>query len=324
MRKKYVKQKKSHFKINFLLIIFLIFAIVKIPEVYSAGFNNLKFAQISDAHFSNYEKNTSFKMLESSPDLLDDAIDQVNSTPKINFVMFTGDLINMPYEKQLNAFIKHANKLCCPWYATFGNHDISIGGYLSKKTYFDIIRSQNPDFTTTERYYSFVPKRGYKAIALDTTIDSEMTSQGIIDEEQLAWLDNELKSAKNSVIIIFMHVPIKQPYKSDNHRLRNSEEVLALLNKYNNPMVICSGHYHSVKVFQQGNKLFVASPSLVSFPNAFRIVNINSQKNKIIVDLYLKETRLEEVQMRAKLRIIGSSLLYGEENDRNATYELKR
>ena len=324
MRKKYIKHKKSHFRINFLLIIFLIFAVIKMPEVYSANCNNLKFAQISDAHFSNYEKNTSYKMLEDSAEILDDAISQVNSTPKINFVMFSGDLINQPYEKQLTAFIKHANNLSVPWYAIYGNHDISIDGYLNKRTFFDIINAQNYNFHETERYYSFIPKRGYKVIALDTTIDNEITTQGIIDETQLAWLDNELKSAKNSVIIIFMHVPIKQPYPSENHSLRNAAEVLSVLNKYSNPMIICSGHYHSVKVFKQSNKLFIASPSLVTYPNAFRIVNINSQKNKIIVDLYLRETRLEEVQMRAKLRILGSKMLYGEESDRNATYELKR
>ena len=324
MGKKYIKKKKSHFKINFLVLIFLIFAIIKIPEVYSANCNNLKFAQISDAHFSTFEKNTSYKMLENSADILDDVVMQVNSTPKINFVMFSGDLINKPVEKQLLEFITHANKLNCPWYAVYGNHDISIDGYLNKRKYFEIINGRNLDFNETERYYSFVPKRGYKVIGLDTTVDGEMTSQGVIDETQLNWLDNELKNSKNQIIIIFMHVPIIQPYTSDSHSLRNAEAVLAVLNKYKNPMVICSGHYHCVKVFQRGNKLFVSSPSLVSYPNAFRIVNINSQKHKIIVDLYLKETNLEEVRTRAKLRILGSKLLYGEESDRNATYELKR
>ena len=323
--KKYRKHKKFNgFRIKLLLFVFLIFTIVLVPKVYSANFNNLKFIQVSDVHYSSFEDNTSYKMLENSIELFDDAIDQINSVSNVNFVMFTGDMINLPLKKELLGFIKEANKICHKWYVVLGNHDVDVDGKLTKKMYFDILNSHNLNFAQTNSYYSFIPKKGYKVIGLDTTIDGEFTAQGLITQEQLQWLDKELKSAGNSVVILFMHAPLEPPYHSPSHIVRNAEEVKAVINKYNNPMLICSGHYHAVRVKQDENKLYISSPALVSYPNAFRIVNIHSQKQKIIVDLYLKETRLDEVRTRAKIRILGSSVIYGEDSDRTGTYELKR
>ena len=79
-------------------------------RVYSASNNNLTFAQISDVHFSTNPVNTSYRLTAESGALLADAIDQINTTPNINFVMFTGDQINTPYEKQLMAFLPYANQ----------------------------------------------------------------------------------------------------------------------------------------------------------------------------------------------------------------------
>ena len=96
------------------------------------------------------------------------------------------------------------------------------------------------------------------------------------------------------------------------------------LYSYNRPIIWLSGHYHSTKVIQDGKLLFISSPSLISYPNAYRIVNINSQKDKVLVDLYFKETNLKDIKNRAKLRVIFSGLLEGEESDRSGSYELIR
>ena len=63
---------------------------------------------------------------------------------------------------------------------------------------------------------------------------------------------------------------------------------------------------------------------MITYPNAFRVVNINSQRDKILVDFYFKETNLKDVQMRSKLRVIFTNLFEGEERDRVGTYELER
>ena len=289
-----------------------------------AGSSNLRFAQISDAHYSTFEKDTSFKILNESGKLLDDAIMQVNNTPNLDFVMFTGDMVNQPQEDQLLSFIKHANLLCFPWYVVLGNHDISHGGRLSKKMYLDILNGHSSNYCYTCPYYSFTPKKGYKVIGLDTIIDYEMTSQGEVSEEQLKWLKKELNHSKGDIVIIFTHVPLIEPFPSDNHKLRNSYDVKLLLKKYDIPIIVCSGHYHATKIFQEDNVLYINTPSLVSYPNAFRVINLSPRRNKILVDVYLKETNLKTLQSKAKAKGIGVNLLYGSEADRTNTFELPR
>jgi len=51
---------------------------------------------------------------------------------------------------------------------------------------------------------------------------------------------------------------------------------------------------------------------------------LNTSKNKVRVDVFLKETGLKEVQTHARIRLMGTQLLYGEESDRNGSFELRR
>jgi len=293
-------------------------------QVYSASGDSLTFAQISDAHYSSAKTNTSYRLTAESGELLEDAIAQVNETPNVDFVMFTGDMINTPYQKELMKFLPYANKLKCPWYAVFGNHDISIGGYLSKKLYLDILNSHNKNFSFSKPYYSFVPKKGYKVIGLDSIIDDRVTANGNIYAEELKWLDKELSKSKNDTVLIFMHGPLVEPLHSQSHTVLNADQVLAVINKHKNPIAIFSGHYHTTKVTKMGNVLHVSTPSLVSYPNAFRIVRVNNQKKKVIFDIYFKETRYKDVQKRAKMMAFGSKTYYGADDDRTVTYEIDK
>lgn len=286
--------------------------------------SSLKFAQISDAHFTTFQEDTSYKVLKSSPEILDDAVMQVNRIPNIDFTIFTGDLINEPLEKELLSFMSHANLLNSPWYAVFGNHDVTRTGSLNKQKYFDIVCGHNRNFCYKNSYYSFVPKKGYRVIVLDTTPDDKHTCNGHISDEQLSWLKDELKAAKGDVVVIFTHVPVVEPYPSETHRLLNSYELKLLLKKFDNPIVVCSGHYHATKVLQEDNVLYIESPSLVTYPCAFRVVNIVSHHKKVLVDVYIKETCLKSIQDRAKSKCMASPLLCGKEEDRTWTYEISK
>lgn len=322
--KNYKKKKESFFSkvVNFVLTIIVACAIGS--QVCTAANNNLRIAQVSDAHFSSFEENTSYKFLKKSGDLLDDVIFQINTSGPYDFVVFTGDLINVPKSDELEKFINHANKLVYPWYAIDGNHDIDIDGKLSKEKFLKILANHNDNMNQKNIYYAFTPKKGFRVICLDSIIDYKLTANGEISNEEFLWLKQELEEHEKDTVVVCTHVPIIEPYSSANHKLLNEYEVRKLLKTHKNPVILLQGHYHAVKAKQDDNLLVISCPSLVTYPNAFRVININSNKNRTLVDVYLKETNLKDIQSRSKLRLMGSDKLYGEETDRNTTFKLGR
>ena len=285
---------------------------------------SLKFAQLSDVHFYTGQDNTTFKMRAESGKLLDDAIAQINETPNVSFVMFTGDQIDYPYEKELSAFLPYTEKLNVPWYFTFGNHDTMLGGYLNPSLYMQLVNKYNKNYKFEKTYYSFVPQKGYKAIVLDSIIRDHLSSNGKIGDEQLLWLDNELKNSTKDIVLIFTHVPVIEPYNSPNHRLLDADKVQEVLNKYKNPILVFQGHYHGAKITQQDNILYVSCPSLVSYPNSFRMITISNIRKRIVVNIEDKETRLKNIQKLSKLLVFSHNLYTGEEKDRNAIIIIKK
>jgi hypothetical protein len=288
------------------------------------GSDSLKFVQLSDIHFLVNGSNTTFKMIGESPRLLDDAVSQINDETNLDFVMITGDLIDKSFEKELTALMPHLDKIDAPWYFAFGNHDRCVGGYLTTDVYLDIIRNSNANFKFKKPYYSFEPKKDFKVIVLDNIITDEITSNGYVDEEQFKWLEKELDSAKNETVLIFMHVPIVEPFASPNHKLRNAYALKQLIESYSNPIGVFQGHYHATKITQHDNVLYVSSPALVSYPNAFRVVNVTNYKDKTVFDFDWKETRETTIQKMAKIMVFASSIYTGEAKDQSGTYEIQK
>ena len=285
---------------------------------------SLKFIQISDIHFLENGSNTTFKMIGESPRLLDDAIRQINEQKDLDFVMVTGDLIDKPFEKELNAVLQYMDNINYPWYFTFGNHDRCVGGYLNTDLYMSMIKDHNQNYDFKLPYYSFVPKKGFKVIVLDDIITDEVTSQGYIGETQLNWLNKELNKSKNDTVLIFMHVPLIEPFASPNHRLRNASQVMGIIESYKNPIGVFQGHYHAARVEQRNNVLYVNTPALVSYPNAFRMITVQNYKDKTIFELKWIETGEKTIQKMAKLLVMVSSIYTGEEKDQQGIYEIKR
>lgn len=328
-RRKRVKEKKESFftrLVNGMITLCLTAGMLWGLQACS-GTNTaagLKFAQVSDVHFLENGSNTTFKMTGESPRLLDDAISQINDYNDIDFVMFTGDLIDKSFEKELKAFLPHVEKLNTPWYFAFGNHDRCVGGYLTTLVYLDMVRNSNPNFKFKKAYYSFVPKKNYKVVVLDNIITDEVTSNGYIDEEQLKWLKKELDASKNDTVLIFMHVPIIEPFASPNHKMRNGIVLKQLIESYKNPIGVFQGHYHAAKITQHDNVLYVNSPALVSYPNAFRVISVTNQKDKVVFDFEWKETRETTIQKMAKILVFSGSIYAGEEKDQAGVYEIKK
>ncbi len=296
-------------------------------QAYSTAHNtstNLKFVQLSDIHYMENGTNTTFKMIGASPQLLDDAINQINEKQDLDFVMITGDLIDKPLEKELKSVMPYLTRLNYPWYFAFGNHDRCVGGYLTTSVYMDILRQNNKNYKFKKSYYSFVPKKGFKVIVLDDIITDEITSNGYIDKEQFEWLKDTLDSSKNDTVLIFMHVPVIEPFSSPNHKLRNATAVMNLLESYENPIGVFQGHYHATKTTQHDNVVYINTPALVSYPNTFRTVSVSNYKDKTVFELEWNETNEKTIQKLARMLVFTDFIYMGEEKDRNGVFEVKK
>lgn len=326
MSKKYLKKenKESFLQKVVNLVLTLGLVCVISSQMCTAANNNLRIAQVSDVHFSSFEENTSYKMLKNSGEVLNDVIFQINTSGPFDFVVFTGDLINEPKETELEKFLNYTKKINYPWYAINGNHDIAVGGTLTKQVFKKMLNSANKNMSGDSPYYAFTPKRGFRVICLDSIIDYKITTNGEISKSEYEWLKEELDNHTNEVVLICTHVAIDEPYSSPSHKLNNEYEIKSLLRQYKNPIIVLQGHYHCARARQADNIIYITTPSLVTYPNSYRVININSNKHRTLVDIFLKETNLKEVQYRAKLRVLGTEILYGQEEDRNTTFEIKK
>ena len=304
--------------ISFFIAFVLSFSIANV-STYALG-NSLKFVHLSDTHLTLTRQDTSFKSLGKSKGLLEDAISQINELQNLDFVFQTGDMVDFPRESDAIMYMGMMNNLKYPWYVSFGNHDLAVNGDLKRDRFLFLLNSHNKNFDFNTSYYSFKPKKGYKIIVLDAVDNSKITGNGIFTKEQLEWLDVELdKSSKKDVILIFLHHPILEPYPSHHHKILNTDEFYKVVDKYKNPICIFSGHYHATKITKEHNIVHVSTPALVTYPNAFRLINISNYRKKVIIDFYFKPTNLPEMKSTEKIRALIAGHCAGVEKDQNTT-----
>ena len=117
-------------------------------------------------------------------------------------------------------------------------------------------------------------------------------------------------------------------FKGSNHELRNKEEILSLLKKYKNPIIIITGHYHANKIYKEDNLLFISSAALIQYPNAFRIIeiddnpcldseNFNDRKKYVKVIIRSKQINLKNIIEENKNSLFSTSKSEGDNYDKN-------
>ena len=314
-----MKNKLS--KILVILCLLLIGAL----SCFAFSFRNmtLDFVQISDTHISVDREDTSYKALGSSSVLLKDAIEQINEIKGLDFVLFTGDMVDSATVDNYREYYTLLTKLHYPTLNAFGNHDLSYGG-LEKDVVLDIVKKCNPNYTFSDTFYAFSPKTDYRIIVLDATISDRNTSNGELSQEQLQFLENELSQNQDKVILIAMHFPSVQPFVAQEHALLNADEFNEILIKYKNPIVVVSGHYHAAKIRRIGNIVFVSTPSLVTYPMAFRHIKIVNYKDRVSFKFDFISTRLEDIKEKNRQSVISYATLAGYEKDRQTSFVLKK
>lgn len=203
--------------ISIIILIFISLFPLTMP-LYGQGF---RFALITDLHVT--KDSLAYNDLNR-------AIEQINNTSNISFVLVTGDITEEGDRASLNKAKNLLDKLKVKYYALSGNHETKWSE--SGATDFGhIFGSERFKFQYKE--YTFL---GFATGPVIRMMDGHVAPQDI------AWLEKELSSSKpDTPFILVTHYPLQDG------DVDNWYEVTDIARRYNVKAVL-GGHYHSNKL----------------------------------------------------------------------------
>jgi len=161
-------------------------------------------------------------------------------------ILFTGD-ISQDYTTASYELIKELCSHPLPYQAAVipGNHDVpemlySILGHFSKKL-----------FTLD----------GWRIILLNTCWPMHVA--GLLSNKELLFLEESLANDPNTPTLIFLHHQVLSVGSAwlDNLGLKNANDFLTIIDKYQNIKAVISGHVHQETLNRRNNVDFITTPS---------------------------------------------------------------
>ncbi len=212
------------------------------------------FVQISDSHIG-FNKDANKDVIGT----LKEAVAKITALPKPpDFILHTGDLSHLSEPEEFDALeqILKDTKVSQIFYVP-GEHDVlSDNGKLYLERF-----GKN---TKGNGWYSFDHK-GTHFIGLVNVLNIAEGGLGILGDDQIAWLADDLKAVSTSTpIVVFAHIPLWAVYPQWGWGTDDSEKALALLKPYGSVTVL-NGHIHQTLKKVEGNVTFHTAMS-TAFP----------------------------------------------------------
>src|SRR5215831_12646550 len=215
---------------------------------------DFSFVQISDSHIG-FNK-------PANPDVvgtLQAAIGKINSMPTLpSFILHTGDLSHLAQAEEFDTLeqtLKSA-KTEKIFYVP-GEHDVLND---NGKQYLQRFGKD----TKGDGWYSF-DSQGVHFIGLVNVINMAEGGLGVLGNEQLEWLEKDLKNLSSSTpIVVFAHIPLWEVYPQWGWGTRDSAQALSYLRRFGSVSVL-NGHIHQTLQKVEGNITFHTACS-TAFP----------------------------------------------------------
>jgi Icc protein len=217
---------------------------------------DLSFLQISDSHIgfskdANKDVTETFKI----------ALDRINAIPTPpSFLIHTGDLTQLSKPEEFDTF-DEVFKSCRTKDVFYvpGEHDVlNDGGKFYRERYLKSVEGKGSG------WYSF-NKNGVHFIALVNVLDLQAGGLGQLGDEQLEWLEADVKDLGTSTpIVVFAHIPLWAVYPQWGWGTSDSERALGYLKRFGSVTVL-NGHIHQVLQKVEGNVTFHTAMS-TAFP----------------------------------------------------------
>jgi 3',5'-cyclic AMP phosphodiesterase CpdA len=216
--------------------------------------SDFSFVQISDSHIG-FNK-------PANPDVvgtLQAAIAKINAMPAApSFILHTGDLSHLAQADEFDTLdqVMKSAKTEKIFYVP-GEHDVLND---NGKQYLD----RYGKGTKGDGWYSF-DSNGVHFIGLVNVVNTAEGGLGVLGNDQLAWLEDDLKALSNSTpIVVFAHIPLWAVYPQWGWGTRDSEQALSLLRRFGSVSVL-NGHIHQIMLKVEGNITFHTATS-TAFP----------------------------------------------------------
>jgi 3',5'-cyclic AMP phosphodiesterase CpdA len=203
------------------------------------------FLQISDSHIG-FDK-------PANPDVagtLRQTITLVNAMPlRPALVLHTGDITHLSKPQQFDAAEGMLSGLkITELHTTPGEHDVTDGQGVE---YF----ARFGKASNNKGYYSF-DHAGVHFIALINVLNFKPNGLGGLGQEQLAWLEADLKPRSASTpIVVFAHMPLWTIYEPWGWGTGDADQAMVYLRRFGSVTVL-NGHIHQIVQKVEGNITF--------------------------------------------------------------------
>ncbi len=230
------------------------FSLSQMPRNLAALKGELSFVQISDSHIGfNKPANTDVTAT------LQEAIAKINALPtRPAFVLHTGDLTHLSKPSEFDTVdqVLKSVKTSQVFYVP-GEHDVLND---DGKQYLDRYGKS----TQGGGWYSF-DQKGAHFVGLVNVLNLKAGGLGTLGQEQLEWLEKDVKKLKSSTpIIVFAHIPLWAVYPEWGWGTDDSAQALSYLKRFGSVTVL-NGHIHQTMQKVEGNVTFHTAMS-TAFP----------------------------------------------------------
>ena len=218
-----------------------------------AAVDGLRFVQISDSHIG-FDKPANTDVTAT----LREAVAKIKAEPnQPSFVLHTGDLTHLSRPAEFDTLQQVISELSLPVFYVPGEHDVLDDNGMSYLARFG-------KGTQGAGWHSF-DQNGVHFIGLVNVVDLKAGGLGVLGEEQLHWLEQDVKHLKSSTpIVVFAHIPLWSVYPEWGWGTDDSARALSYLKRFGSVSVL-NGHIHQVMQKVEGHVTFHTAMS-TAFP----------------------------------------------------------
>jgi 3',5'-cyclic AMP phosphodiesterase CpdA len=224
-----------------------------IEDAKAQGSDGFTFLQISDSHVG-FDKPANPNAIGT----LEEAVGKIKALPvKPAFMIHTGDITHLSKLKEFDDADRIIAQARLDVHYVPGEHDLIDD---EQKLY----RERYGRGTKGAGWYSF-DANGVHFVGFVNVVDLKAGGLGNLGAEQLAWLEEDLKSRSASTpVVVFAHIPLWVVYPQWGWGTDDGGRALELLKRFGSVTVL-NGHIHQVMQKVEGNVAFHTACS-TAFP----------------------------------------------------------